>query len=392
MTLLTTPFERADPLILPQEISNEIIDYLQLDTASLKHCSLVCRSWLFASRIHLFRELVFTPQNAFVLPALITALPCSTIPPYVRQVEFQGVGHLFGSDYANSQLLCHFPSTITHLHLRDITFDDFHCVLDVICAFPYLQSLVLDHVYWGKSGDTRGGICRMLPLSVVHLHLKHINLQQFTSWLLLHQKVPTVSRIEIGPLEERDVLSAGKYLSLIGPTIKHLSYSFGTCENGHICLFELFPELKSQETLEPDLSETTTPALHYKKCFGLSACIHLSTFTSLQYLRIDGFLDITSPHSSTATFWAPRLVASIKSYDLSHIVLGLNLSRAGDLDMYNVNWNYFDFVFSDDMYSRLRKLEFEVEGRAQLDSVASLLAHRLPTVSSRGILRFSKAV
>lgn len=394
MVLFFVPVNRTDPLGLPQELSHEIIDHLQLDTQSLKHCSLVCRSWLFASRIHLFRELAFTPKNAFVLPELITAPPCSTIPPHVREIEFQDVGHLFKSDYTNSHFLCHFSSTVTHLRLRDITFDNFQCVVDIICSFPYLQCLQLNHVYWGKSKDVQGrnNISRLLPLSVTRLELKNTDLQQFTSWLLSHPNLPAIPHIDIGPFEQKDIPCAGKYMSLIGPAITRLSYFFATVEIEHMCLFNIFPHLKLQDKpMAPDLSGTPTPASQYKLCFGLHICEHLATFINLRYLRIDGFMDATSPGNTTATYWAPRILASIKSYCLEHILLGLTLSRAGDVDRYNVNWAYFDFVLSHKSYSDLRIVEFEVAGRAQLDSVANLLALRLPEVSGLGILHFSKA-
>ncbi|KAH9480190.1 hypothetical protein JR316_0006788 [Psilocybe cubensis] len=347
----------------------------------------------------MFRELAFTPKNSSILPQLITVPPCSTIPPYVKKIEFQGVEPLFKPNYTTSHLLSHFSSTVTHLRLRDITFDDFQCLLDIICAFPHLQSLKLNHVFWGKSEGSRGmdGATRLLPKSVTSLELKHTDLQDFASWLLSHPSLPVVPHMDIGPFEQKDIPYAGKYMSLIGPAITRLSYCFATVEFQHMCLFKLIsklmplPENKPIIPVAPDLSGSPTPASQYKLCFGLPICEHLASFINLRYLRIDGFMDITSPGNTTATYWAPRILASVKSPGLEHLLFGVVLSRAGDMDRCNVKWGYFDFVLSHESYSGLRKVEFEVKGRAQLDSVADLIALRLPQVSELGLLHFSKA-
>ncbi|KAI0797132.1 hypothetical protein C8Q75DRAFT_710351, partial [Abortiporus biennis] len=40
---------------LPAELVDMIIDYLYDDSDALENCSLVCRTWLCASRFQLFR-------------------------------------------------------------------------------------------------------------------------------------------------------------------------------------------------------------------------------------------------------------------------------------------------------------------------------------------------
>jgi hypothetical protein len=48
----------------PAELTDRIIDFLHSDKRALAACSLVCKSWIPASRCHLFREFTLTSANA----------------------------------------------------------------------------------------------------------------------------------------------------------------------------------------------------------------------------------------------------------------------------------------------------------------------------------------
>ncbi|KDR82391.1 hypothetical protein GALMADRAFT_151529 [Galerina marginata CBS 339.88] len=390
MLVVIRAFVQSRLLIFPQELTDQIIEELQDDIVALKSCSLVCRSWLFSSRGHLFRKLIFTRNNAAQLSTFITGPPRSAIPPYVRRIEFHGAEFLFGPE---SHFLGHFSSKVTHLHFRDIVFGSLLALLDVVCKFPVLQSLGLVNVKWAIPDplDQKKIQRRALPLSMVHMQLYHIPFRSFMIWLMSHAKFPTVPSLEIGPLEEPDIPYTGSYMASIGSNLQYLSFSFGFGENGHICSYELLRKM-DQEKPEPDSSSISPIAYHYWKVFGISACDRLACFTSLRTLRIDGFLDSSAIHQSTALFWAPRLLASIRSYNIRSIILGLKLSRAGELDAYNVNWEFLDVTLMSDAYANLRSVEFEVDGRVNIDGVAGLLEARLPKVASRGLLRFLKPV
>ena len=50
-----------DITLVPQELADDIIDHLHDDKQSLRSCSLVCRSWLPSSSVHLFRRMRWPP-------------------------------------------------------------------------------------------------------------------------------------------------------------------------------------------------------------------------------------------------------------------------------------------------------------------------------------------
>ena len=76
---------------IPQELSDTILDFLHDDMAALCSAGLVCRSWLPASRFHLFSEIELNRQingHRVLLEAICAE--CSTIPPYIRYLEIYG--------------------------------------------------------------------------------------------------------------------------------------------------------------------------------------------------------------------------------------------------------------------------------------------------------------
>jgi hypothetical protein len=123
----------------------------------------------------------------------------------------------------------------------------------------------------------------------------------------------------------------------------------------------------------------------------MSACHSLATLVSLRSLHIDSFVDSTALHQSTATYWAPRALASINSHSIQRVVLGIKLSTAGELDSYALKWDFFDEVFASEMYTNLRTVEFEIVGRVNLDGISSLISCKLPLAAKRGLLRFYKS-
>ncbi|KAJ7040708.1 hypothetical protein C8F04DRAFT_1253631 [Mycena alexandri] len=72
------------PTQFPQELLEELIDYLVADSVSLKTCSLVSRAWVLRSRSHLFATCTLTPTNIRPFCDLLRA---STFLPHVRIIN-----------------------------------------------------------------------------------------------------------------------------------------------------------------------------------------------------------------------------------------------------------------------------------------------------------------
>ncbi|CAA7269058.1 unnamed protein product [Cyclocybe aegerita] len=379
-------------LEFPQELADHVIQLLQHDLVSLKHCSLVCRSWLYSSRIHLFRTLSLTPKKLQHLLEVIDATLFPAILPYVRRVHVSSDAHTPAPNVL--ALFAKSTPMLTHLHLHSLFFINFLDLLDLICLFPYLQSLVLEQVCWeaGGSGKNRAEIqSRVLPPFVDHLRLRNTPLRELFTWIVLHPKLPKVSRLDVGPIEEYDTPYVGKYMFQIGSCFEHMSFSFGFGEKGHICATDFIDKMRAASA-RPHYQRPAkvTMADRFWEVFGIDPCEGMSTFTSLRTLRIDNLVNDTYAHQSTALFWAPRVISSVRSSNLAHIVFTIHISRTGVLDKYDVNWEYFDEVFASEYYTRLRSVHFEIGGRVNVESVASLISSRLPRAASRGILSFQK--
>jgi len=399
MSPIVLAFEESRQVLFPQELSDQIINHLRDDMVSLKVCSLVCWSWLYSSRIHIFRTLTVTSKSLSLLASFINETPRCTIPPYVKRIEFQS----FPLSSVQPQIptrfgpLSHFTSTLTHLHLHKANFTTFLELLDLICPLRNLQSIRLDHIDYLKKmtkdqGDAVKG--RVLPPFVNRLRIRDSPLRAFLSWVTSQPVPPKVTNLDMGPIEGDEVHYAGGLLSLLAPNLHHLSLAFGFGKIGHTCTFDAM--IKNSLQGDPDRRTYQRPAHptigdRYWEVFRISACDHIAKLVNLRSLRIDGFVTGTHFPQSTATFWSPRFLASINSYGIQHIVFGINLSRAGELDMHALRWDFFDEVFASEAYSNLHTVGFEIGGRANLDGLSDLIVRKLPVAAKRGLLQFSRA-
>ncbi|KAK0201002.1 hypothetical protein DFS33DRAFT_1094621 [Desarmillaria ectypa] len=161
--------------ILPPELCDIVIDFLHADRASLMSCSLVCRSWLPASRFHLWDTLKLAPCNIDGFFILLSY--SSTFLPYIQNVEIENaftklthyekfwtrwdniVPYLAGRrlnvcsfrlskvswgllhDMKWSSSILHTFSSVKVLHLSNVSFDNNLQVIQFLCSFPRLEDL-----------------------------------------------------------------------------------------------------------------------------------------------------------------------------------------------------------------------------------------------------------
>jgi hypothetical protein len=234
-----------------------------------------------------------------------------------------------------------FTPTLTHLHLRDMTFNAFVDILDIICAFPYLQSVALDELRVKTSSAKKSARIenKIFPSSIIRVRCRCGCLPSFLVWLLQHKNVPKLSNSDIGPIKEESTFEMGRYLVSVGPAIKHLALSFDFSHNAHICAIE---DYGSRAMLAAGYARTnvTSIAEHYKALFGLDTCHNIGTLTGLQYLRFDNLIHFKDHIKATALVWAPRIIASNRAIELREVTLGISLQRAGELDKFNIRWGF----------------------------------------------------
>ena len=364
----------------PQELSDHIFESLQHDSSSLKNCSLVCRAWLYATRTYLFRHVILTPKNIVPFKFLITDSP-STIHAHIRKLELRRI------DFSNRRVISYFSSTLTHLHLRDMTFNTFIDILDIICSFPRLQSVALDGITVETSSVGRSTCIKnkVLPSFVNSVRYRGGCLRTFLSWLLHHTNVPKIPHLYIGPIDQGNIFEVGKYVSFVGPALRHLSFSFDIGHSTHhSCAFQ------DPLTTEPEDMKVSSIARRYRKIYGFNVCPNIGTLTGLRSLHFDNFIHFEDHAQNSALVWSPRILASSRAVDLQEVILGVSLRKAGELDGFNIRWDFFDEMFAsmDEPYENLVSLKFEITGTVNMDGIASLIRSRLPCCDRRGLLRF----
>ncbi|OCH90111.1 hypothetical protein OBBRIDRAFT_628100 [Obba rivulosa] len=73
---------------VPPELADRIIDFLHDDPASLRTCSLTCRSWVHSSRYHIFHFIELSALRHYIAFArLLKTAPC--LGRYVRSMVIQ---------------------------------------------------------------------------------------------------------------------------------------------------------------------------------------------------------------------------------------------------------------------------------------------------------------
>ena len=79
-------------MLLPQELSDMIIDYLHNDEAALRSAGLVCKSWFPESRFQLFSDIKLSVYNSTSGLSEAICAQGSTIPPYILHLEIENKG------------------------------------------------------------------------------------------------------------------------------------------------------------------------------------------------------------------------------------------------------------------------------------------------------------
>ncbi|KAF9533364.1 hypothetical protein CPB83DRAFT_845140 [Crepidotus variabilis] len=156
----------------PQELVDQVVEFLHDDVDSLRHCRLVCHAWDNSSSTHLFRSLnllvsassslqnnceVTSPMDRKLakLKTLLALLKTSTtIQHYVRKVTFGRTSLLAVEDpvlYEQAEYARTLTSVFAHLHrLSDLFFREIDwstlvgvlrtCILN-ICQTPTVQNI-----------------------------------------------------------------------------------------------------------------------------------------------------------------------------------------------------------------------------------------------------------
>ncbi|OSD07816.1 hypothetical protein PYCCODRAFT_1449007 [Trametes coccinea BRFM310] len=247
---------------LPIELLELAIDFLE-DEQSLKATSLVCKAWLPRSRLNLFRTIeLCLPGHLDHFATLLTESP--HIAPYVEALDISE-NSLLAVFRPSKAIVARFPrivascalvqlrrltihhqlwlptryspdylqflsrlSSITTLHLYDVTFTSIADFSLVLRAFERLTSLSAKHLDCQRQLDSAiaADIGCSLPL-LTKLSVDATHPTSVIDWLLRHTQLPAICDVECSyELSTNDRSQGlGAFWSNSGGTLERLSLS-----------------------------------------------------------------------------------------------------------------------------------------------------------------------
>jgi hypothetical protein len=230
----------------PLEISEAIISHLHSDKRTLYACSLTCRSWVYASRSHIFSRIDLYSWN---IQRFLHVLQSPTRPgKYVRLLTLnEGRGRfkaeppwmsaalpvltacLLGvkelcirqmqwdllDEPARTGILSGFKM-VERLDLGHVSFPSLTQTLEFIGSFPSSNDLSYDVVVW--SHDTPAKIKPPPPLHT--LHLGSCSKEHFVQWIISQES--RIHAVGLTTISLKQTRSIGDLLRRLGPNLEHL--------------------------------------------------------------------------------------------------------------------------------------------------------------------------
>ncbi|KAK7044243.1 hypothetical protein VNI00_007965 [Paramarasmius palmivorus] len=245
--------------LIPQEITDYIIDHFHDDPPTLAICALVCRAWYPASRHHLFAVVNISPRSIATFSDLLLQAPSGwfSIVPILRELSLHlhddalWLGTLSGlfpectslrslkiffrggqlTEEVRQTLSTTFH-TITYLALLETTPQRRSLSRDVewICTFPHLRKVLISGDYYK---DLDISPYARLPSGVqeLKLDLPSPATQAFVQWLLHHTTIPTVSSLLLFRVVDDDVSILKEYLAECRNVLKNLMLFLYQCRD-----------------------------------------------------------------------------------------------------------------------------------------------------------------
>ena len=260
----------------PQELTDTILDFLHNDVAALCSAGLVCKSWLPASRLHVFSEFQLS-QAAVVHHGLeVICAESSTIPPYILHLsiasdESQFVDEtllkfpllsnlkrlwLTWIDMANltpdaKKKLTTKLQNLTTLHLNDFTvrntlprfilthlqileqFETVDQAVDFIASAPCLEDIQFSSVGCIESCNYSSQAIAP-PLRKIRFGPDPL-LDNLMDWFCRSRPTPSVHTLDINQLTSRDnIPTVCNFIRHLGSALENLMISCSDSDHGGV--------------------------------------------------------------------------------------------------------------------------------------------------------------
>jgi hypothetical protein len=232
---------------VPQELLDNIFDYLQQDKRSLKKCSLVCRAWLYPARRQLFPDATF---NSRQIAISFHRKSRSAIARFIRRLTIVNCPTEFWNDTfpsldgfqdVTSISLTHLPwremlprvqltflnqfAAINRLHLQRVDTVAFSHLAEIICSMRCLETLVLGFLVWRKSDVAPVDL--FLPQRFRALELQSSEIVEVLQWLSSFDERLTLRAVCLQDVNWDHCQTINTFLRVLGSSLEtfrfHLS-------------------------------------------------------------------------------------------------------------------------------------------------------------------------
>lgn len=242
--------------MLPQELTEIILDYLFDDVDSLKTCSIASRCFLEPTRFHLFSSIVLDTNHR--LDRFVTLVHNS--PGVVKHISYLAVRNpqqqqvstsIDGEDISklftlalqvraieftnvlwNLEIQCHAFSSVTDLVLDWCTFSDFRSFQDFCIIFPNLDSLQIIHTAWERHNNPFGDVPNLAVPSSQHVGSQSPRIRQLIvmnsrfgllgRWLVESGAAKHLHTVQFSVYGGSEFRACARLLEAAGESLRHL--------------------------------------------------------------------------------------------------------------------------------------------------------------------------
>jgi hypothetical protein len=223
------------PSPLPQELLDFIIDFLFDDKQSLKACSLTCRAFLSASRLHLFTQMHLQTErfSSFMAssPSVVPFVRCLTsinqqCAMYLSIQDLNMLPNLKSLIVRGSVFHPHLPpplaeswcTQIACLSMESQGFSNFYQFARFIVLFTSLERLSMKNMLW--FGQPIPDLHQRLPSTLRTLRL---DLQQYSifEWILSHDPMPSLHTLALTYQNSNELSLINNICSGLRSSLRH---------------------------------------------------------------------------------------------------------------------------------------------------------------------------
>ncbi|KAJ7617771.1 hypothetical protein FB45DRAFT_932649 [Roridomyces roridus] len=366
----------------PTELDEQIIDNLHLDKPALAVCALVCQSWMYSSRYHLFGSLVLR-RDAWGRLIQLLESPRVTFVPYIRDLVVSG-SDSEDNTYLNQHIpqLPNFPS-LARLRIAHVAWADLSpsTTESFLRAFSATTNLALHFVTFNTTREPVelvSGLPRLDQISIVATFLDDSSPDFDAHPPVAHALTDVSFRTGLGSGE-----SYGTFVSWLNSSSSRIH----TLRLGALRAATLPTVSQLLHSLGPNLETLDLAFIYQVTAAEIDTHLDLSSNTHLRRLGIH--VSLRRFHLVRGPMNAPWAVLAAVRSPLATLTIELTVDAVVVLD--DMDWNCLNTtLLGGEQFRGLRRLEFVVvvhliEGDEE-GAVEAGIRARVPELDARGIV------